>query len=253
MFMTPPDSTVPSIVAHRGNAAEFPENTLPAIQSALELGVTFVEFDIQLTADAKPVLFHDEKLKRTTGRGGTITDLPWRAVREIPAHEPKRFGDRFGNVTIPSLEQAVSLLQDWPQAYAFVEIKKESVRGFGIQRVMGVVLPLIAGIHERCAIISFEREAIEATPKDLPRGWALRGFDDQWLEAARTLAPDFLFVNYKRLPKRGELWPGPWRWCVYDIPDPDRGLKLCRRGAQLIETVAVRNYADDPRFAEQLR
>lgn len=247
------DSALPEIVAHRGNAADFPENTLPAIESALQLGVRFVEFDIQLTADARPVLFHDEKLNRTTGRAGKIADLPWRAVRTIPAHEPERFGDQYNYITIPSLEQAVALLHDWPDAFAFVEIKKESVHDFGIPRVIGAVLPLIAGVHDRCALISFEREVLEATPPDLARGWVLGGFDEQWRKKVQAVAPEFLFINNKRLPRDGELWPGDWRWCVYDIPEPDRGLALCRRGAQLIETTAVRNYADDPRFAERFR
>ena len=38
------------LVAHRGNARDFPENTLPALQSAIDLGVRFLEFDIQLSA-----------------------------------------------------------------------------------------------------------------------------------------------------------------------------------------------------------
>lgn len=247
------DTSLPEIVAHRGNAADFPENTLPAIESALQLGVRFVEFDIQLTVDGIPVLFHDEKLKRTTGRDGRITDLPWQTVSTTPAHEPKRFGDRYDHVTIPSLEQAVTLLQNWPKAFAFVEIKKESVRSVGIQRVMDAVLPLIARVHDRCALISFEPEVLEATPANLARGWVLRGFDGQWQQKMQTMAPGFLFINDKRLPRDGELWPGDWRWCVYDIPDPDRGLALYQRGAQLIETAAVRNYVDDPRFAERFR
>ncbi len=251
MHMT--ETSLPDIVAHRGNAADFPENTLPAIESALQLGIRHVEFDIQLTADAKPVLFHDQELKRTTGRPGKIMDLPWQAARRTPAHEPKRFGDRYERVTIPSLEQAVALLQDWPEAFAFVEIKKESVHSFGIQRVIGTVLPLIAGVHKRCAIISFEAEVFQATPPDLARGLVLRGYDDQRREEVQALEPDFVFVNFRRLPDKGALWPGRWRWCVYDIPDPDRGLALHQRGARLIETAAVRNYADDPRFAERHR
>ena len=59
----------PHLIAHRGNAAEFPENTLPAFESALELGVRNIEFDVQLTSDKVPVVIHDADLKRVaTGR-----------------------------------------------------------------------------------------------------------------------------------------------------------------------------------------
>ena len=44
------------LIAHRGNARDFPENTLPALQSAVELGIRFIEFDVQLSADGVPVV-----------------------------------------------------------------------------------------------------------------------------------------------------------------------------------------------------
>jgi len=54
------------VTAHRGNSLEFPENTLPAIASGMEVGADWVEVDIFLTRDGKLVVTHD----RTTGRVG---------------------------------------------------------------------------------------------------------------------------------------------------------------------------------------
>ena len=51
------DDSLPTIIAHRGNAAEFPENTLEALQSAVDLGVRHVELDVQLSADRVPFFF----------------------------------------------------------------------------------------------------------------------------------------------------------------------------------------------------
>ena len=60
----------PLIIAHRGDSAHRPENTLASFASALELGADFVEFDVQLTADGHVVVMHDPTLDRTTdGRG----------------------------------------------------------------------------------------------------------------------------------------------------------------------------------------
>ena len=73
-------TTLPEIIAHRGNAAEFPENTLQALASAVELGVKHVEFDVQLTADKVPVLLHDADLERVAGREGNVHDLTWAAA-----------------------------------------------------------------------------------------------------------------------------------------------------------------------------
>lgn len=58
----------PSIlVAHRGFAGKFLENTLEALNEAVKLGVTKVEFDVQFTKDLVPVMLHDTSLLRTTG------------------------------------------------------------------------------------------------------------------------------------------------------------------------------------------
>ena len=75
---------LPSIIAHRGNAAEFPENTLQGLESAVSLGIRHIEFDVQLTADMVPVLFHDADLARVAGRPECVHDLTWSALTEIP-------------------------------------------------------------------------------------------------------------------------------------------------------------------------
>lgn len=58
--------TTNGVTAHRGNSTKFPENTLPAFESALNLGVDWIELDIQQTRDGKLVSIHD----KTTGRVG---------------------------------------------------------------------------------------------------------------------------------------------------------------------------------------
>ena len=55
------------LVAHRGDMTTYPENSLLALQAAAELGFSYVELDIQLSKDSKPIVIHDETLLRTTG------------------------------------------------------------------------------------------------------------------------------------------------------------------------------------------
>ena len=54
----------PLIIAHRGFSARYPENTLPAIRAAIDLGVDMVEIDVQQTRDGQLVAFHDYRLDR---------------------------------------------------------------------------------------------------------------------------------------------------------------------------------------------
>lgn len=60
------------IVAHRGVAAQYPENTIPAFQRAIELGADAIEFDVRLTKDKIPVVFHYYYLDKITSLQGPI-------------------------------------------------------------------------------------------------------------------------------------------------------------------------------------
>ena len=112
------------LVAHRGNAREYPENTLPAFRSALAMGVRHLELDVQLSADHVPVVLHDATLRRTAGRSGRVFDLSAAELARTQAAETRRFGDRHRGTTIPLLTDALHLLDGRPDVTLFVEIKR---------------------------------------------------------------------------------------------------------------------------------
>src|SRR5688572_12411223 len=98
------------LVAHRGNAHDYPENTLPALTSAISLGLRFVEFDVQLSADQVPIVIHDDTLSRTADKPDSIFDLPSAQLAATEANERTRLGERFHDVRIPLLSEVVDLL-----------------------------------------------------------------------------------------------------------------------------------------------
>ena len=61
-------------IGHRGAGKEIPENTIASFNAALDAGMDAVELDVRRTKDGKLVVFHDEKMKRLTGAGGSIGD-----------------------------------------------------------------------------------------------------------------------------------------------------------------------------------
>lgn len=67
----------PLVCAHRGLSHEYPENTLLAIEKAIEIGVDFIEIDVHKTKDGKIVLSHDANLKRVAGKEGAIRELTY--------------------------------------------------------------------------------------------------------------------------------------------------------------------------------
>ena len=99
--------TLPRVMGHRGAAAHAPENTLASIRKAAELGAHWVEFDVMLTGDDRPVLFHDDSLKRITGHAGAMADTSYEAVRSLDAG--RWFAEEFEGEGIPCLEAALDL------------------------------------------------------------------------------------------------------------------------------------------------
>ncbi|TPW13910.1 MAG: glycerophosphoryl diester phosphodiesterase [Halothiobacillaceae bacterium] len=137
--------SIPHVVAHRGFAENYPENTLIALVQALKCGVSYIEFDVQLTADGKPVVFHDPSLDRTTDVDKNILDITYAEAKTYQACETKRFGQEFVNmgIAIPALADIVYTLKSWPQATAFVEIKEESLKKHGIERTIKTVMQTV--------------------------------------------------------------------------------------------------------------
>lgn len=60
------------VSAHRGYWKDCPENSLPAIQAAIDLGADMVEFDITTTDDGTLYLLHDWGLDRLTDGHGVV-------------------------------------------------------------------------------------------------------------------------------------------------------------------------------------
>ena len=58
----------PLVIAHRGDSAHRPENTLAAFAGALEVGAALVELDVQLTADGHVIVLHDADLVICVGQ-----------------------------------------------------------------------------------------------------------------------------------------------------------------------------------------
>lgn len=98
----------PYMYAHRGlhnnsPESEAPENTLAAFRKAVEGGYG-IEFDVQLSKDNVPVIFHDAKLDRMCGQSGKV----W----EYTLEELKQFRILNTNEQIPTLEEALQIIQD---------------------------------------------------------------------------------------------------------------------------------------------
>ncbi len=231
--------THPALVAHRGYALRYPENTVVSIRAALEAGARAVEFDVQLTADRVPVLLHDTSLKRTAGVDREIFDLSLARACVIVVGEPDRLGDAFAGVTLPTLADAVAVIDAWPDVMAFVELKRASLRRFGNGCVVGRVLEDLQPVIDRAVVISYDKDAVVlARDQGAARiGWVIEACSDEVRADAERLTPDYLFCDRSLLP--ATPWAGPWHWVVYGVETRDVATEMAARGVQIIETMAV--------------
>ncbi len=98
---------VERIVAHRGAMLDRPENTIAAIERAIEAGATAVEIDIRTSHDGTLVLMHDAKVDRTTSGTGRVNDLSWAELAALDAGS--WFGPEYAGQRVPSLGQVLKV------------------------------------------------------------------------------------------------------------------------------------------------
>jgi len=97
----------PLAIAHRGQRATVPEQTLEAYRAAIELGADGIECDVQLTRDGRLAMIHDLTVDRTTDGHGPVGGLDWADLARLDAGT--WFDSRFAGVRIPSLEDTIDL------------------------------------------------------------------------------------------------------------------------------------------------
>lgn len=117
-------------IAHRGSSGSAPENTLAAVKRALTQHASYVEVDVQRSADGKLVIMHDTTLERTTDVERIYPDrASWR-VGDFTLAELRKldtgswFGARFGDETVPTLREVVRSLGE--RAGLLLEVKAPS-------------------------------------------------------------------------------------------------------------------------------
>ncbi|HVF39298.1 MAG TPA: glycerophosphodiester phosphodiesterase [Gemmatimonadaceae bacterium] len=120
------DAGAHPVIGHRGARAHAPENTIESFAQAVAAGAEAIEFDIRLSADGVPGVFHDPQVSRTTDGTGEVKRMTFAELRELDA------GARFtpdGGKTypyagmghrIPSLEEVI---EAFPSTPVLIEVK----------------------------------------------------------------------------------------------------------------------------------
>lgn len=143
-----------TIVAHRGASRIAPENTLSAMRKAIEFGADFAECDVFQTKDGELVLFHDEEMDRTTGKGGMIWDY---TLAELKTMEVGSwFHEEFRGEPIPTLREVIRLVKG--KIKLNIEVKVSGKDPDIAQKVVEIIQS--EGIEQDCMVTSFEKPVI---------------------------------------------------------------------------------------------
>ncbi|KXI22761.1 glycerophosphodiester phosphodiesterase family protein [Photobacterium sanguinicancri] len=147
------------ISGHRGARALAPENTLAGIKKAAECGATWVEMDVQLSADRVPVMIHDKTVNRCTNGRGSVGKMSLETLKQLDANA-KFMGDGkdlYIGEQIPTLQEAL-LLCDQLDITMNLEIK--------IHR-KAEVLPLVEQIVQTVKQLNFPLDKLVFSSFDL--------------------------------------------------------------------------------------
>jgi glycerophosphoryl diester phosphodiesterase len=192
----------PIIIAHRGDSAHRPENTLSAFASALELGAEVMEMDVQLSRDGEVMVIHDASVERTTDGSGRVREMTLSEMRRLTAGYPLRYGSAFPGERIPTLAEVLGLLRD--RARAMIEIKSDSVTDDAEGGIEAVTVAEVrrAGMEKDVAVISFDRRALlrcRRLAPEIARGHVFdKGLPGDILAGAREAACEVV-MPHKRL------------------------------------------------------
>lgn len=185
-------------VAHRGESADAPENTMAAFRTAWERGVKAIELDVHLAKDGTLIVCHDKDLKRTTGKPLAIKDITRADVRELDAGSWK--GPEWKGEPVPTLDEALATIPEGARCFIEVKVGAEAIP------------PLVESVRksgkkpEQLVVISFQADAIAESKKQLPeiKAYYLSSFkEDKKKPGVWTPSIDSLIAKAKELKADG--------------------------------------------------
>jgi len=112
------------VIAHRGAHIGIPENSLPAIQKAIDLGCDYVEIDTRATKDGRIVSVHNSTIDQyVPGRKGKVSDFTLEEIKTMDIGE--RTGPEWKNTRIPGIEDILQLCRG--QVGIYLDLKENLV------------------------------------------------------------------------------------------------------------------------------
>lgn len=182
---------IPRVIAHRGANRFAPENTLAAFLKAKQLGFSWVEFDVMLSADHELVVIHDEELMRTTNGKGQVIDYPYSSLKELDAGS--WFNPSFSEEKIPTLQMVLDFLYKHGLC-ANIEIKAlQNCNDLVAEKVLDILQKNEGNFISPPLISSFSQNVLQIIRKNAPR-YLLGFLMHEWIADWEIICEDLQCV-----------------------------------------------------------
>jgi glycerophosphoryl diester phosphodiesterase len=215
----------PGITAHRGNSGAFPENTLQAFQSGIDLGVDWVELDIYRTKDGKLVVLHDPATQRVGDKNLIVKQATFKELQtvDIATDFRRRMGKTLSECPpqrIPLLEEALALMLRQKRTRLSIQPKADCVaEAVALVKKMGA--EHLVGFNDgNLQYMSTVKELAPRIPVFWDRG--PKTDIDADIRIARSKGFEALVINYagiteEKVQKIKSAGMEPGAWTVNDI------------------------------------
>ena len=177
-----------TVMAHRGASSVAPENTLAAVQAAIDASADFVEIDVQEAADGVVIVAHDSDLKKVGGDGKKVWEATASELRQTDIGS--WFAPEFSDQRVPTLEEVLDLCRG--KIKVNIELKYYGHN----QRLESRVIELVKskGMESDVVMMSLKSELIRRV-KELEPKWQVGLLTATAVGRLAKVRADFLAVN----------------------------------------------------------
>jgi len=230
---------IPEIIGHRGACGHAPENTVVSFRKAAEIGVKCIEFDVMLSLDNHPLIYHDDDLERTCRTPALMASTPLSELRSMDAGS--WFDEAFTGEPIPDLATAINVLEELGMN-AVIEIKPSEGRDLETGRIASeyirdnwpptLPIPIISSFSE---IALHQAKNIVPT---IPRALNVDRDTGDWLERLEALECEALHAMHDNLTERAAkpVIEAGYDLRCFTVNDPDIADRLFHWGTASIFT-----------------
>ncbi len=246
----------PLIIAHRGASGIAPENTLAAFEKAISVGAEGIEFDVQISKDGVPMVFHDADLLRIAQKEILVKNLTVAELKQIDtgswfnSQNPQIAQESFASEKISTLAETLDFLKDY-KGIIYVELKCEET---DIKPYCKAVCEIIkdSKLLPQIIVKSFHLDMLPQIKKHCPNVRTATLFapkimillrkEKRLINIAKELKADFLSLHFSLVTKRLIENAGKQnlKVAIWTVDNP----RWIRRGLKLgIEHIITNNPA----------